>query len=90
LRDRRGGENYFPNPATYFFKDHRGKSLNDLESSSRVILREKPANIPYSLAEIEKARSKRMGIEFDALRDPWDMAVRGGLFGPREIKMFSS
>ena len=65
-----GGENYFPNPATYFSKIIE-KSLKDakaaLESSYK-----KTGKYPFSLAEL-KSTLKANGVEFDALRDPWDL-----------------
>lgn len=65
-----GGENYFQSPATYFAKIIE-KSLADvnttLESSYKT-----SGNYPFSLSEL-KSTLKAKGIDFDALRDPWDM-----------------
>ena len=65
-----GGENYFPNPATYFSKII-DKSLKDLRAALESSYK-KTGTYPYSLAEL-KSTLKTSGIEFDALRDPWDM-----------------
>jgi hypothetical protein len=75
-----GGENYFPNPATYFSKII-DKSLNDakaaLESSYK-----KTGKYPYSLDEL-KSTLKANGIEFDALHDPWDMPYEAAFLAAR-------
>jgi hypothetical protein len=65
-----GGENYFPNPATHFSKiiDKSLKELKAVLDSSY----KKIGKYPYSLAEL-KSTLKASGIEFDTLRDPWDM-----------------
>jgi A-macroglobulin complement component/alpha-2-macroglobulin family protein/MG2 domain-containing protein/carboxypeptidase family protein/A-macroglobulin receptor/macroglobulin-like protein len=65
-----GGENYFPNPATYFSKiiEKRLADVNPaLESSYQ-----KTGKYPYNLAEL-KSTLHASGVEFDALRDPWDL-----------------
>ncbi len=65
-----GGENYFPNPATHFSKII-DKSLKELKAALESSYK-KTGKYPYSLAEL-KSTLKASGIEFDALRDPWDM-----------------
>jgi hypothetical protein len=65
-----GGDNYFQNPSGYFQKII-AKSLEHvtevLDSSYK-----KTGKYPYSLAELRNTL-KENGIDFDALRDPWDM-----------------
>lgn len=65
-----GGENYFQSPASYFAKII-GKSLADVNATLESSYK-KTGKYPYSLAEL-KSTLKAHGIEFNALRDPWDM-----------------
>jgi A-macroglobulin TED domain/Alpha-2-macroglobulin family/MG2 domain/Carboxypeptidase regulatory-like domain/A-macroglobulin receptor binding domain len=65
-----GGENYFPSPATYFAKIIE-KSLATVNAALESSYK-KTGKYPYSLGEL-KSTLQASGIEFDALRDPWDM-----------------
>jgi hypothetical protein len=65
-----GGENYFQDPFQYFAKIIE----NSLENTTAALEAsyKKTGKYPYSLAEL-RSTLKDNGIDFDALRDPWDM-----------------
>lgn len=68
--DISGGENYFQNPSGYFQKII-AKSLENVSATLDASYK-KTGKYPFSLAELQSTL-KGNGIDFDALRDPWDM-----------------
>jgi hypothetical protein len=75
-----GGENYFQSPATYFAKIIE-KSLADVNATLEGSYH-KTGKYPCSLEEL-KGALKANGIEFDALRDPWDMPYEAAFSADR-------
>jgi hypothetical protein len=65
-----GGEDYFQSPAAYFAKIIE-KSLAEVNATLESRYK-KTGKYPWSLSEL-KSTLRATGIDFDALRDPWDM-----------------
>ncbi|HEV3037540.1 MAG TPA: alpha-2-macroglobulin family protein [Candidatus Angelobacter sp.] len=67
----RGGENYFADLSATFFEKIIKQSVADTVRALDASYK-KTGKYPYSLAEL-KSTLKDNDIDFDAVRDPWDM-----------------